>query len=45
LKTKAYTRKLRKLQAELCHLQTWVKQEGHRVIIVFEGRDTASLPG
>jgi polyphosphate kinase 2 len=45
LKTKAYTRKLRKLQAELCHLQKWVKQEGHRVIIVFEGRDTAGKGG
>jgi polyphosphate kinase len=45
LKNKEYTRKLRKLQAELCNLQEWVKREGHRVIIVFEGRDTAGKGG
>ena len=45
LKTKEYTRELRKLQAELCRLQEWVKQEGRRVIIVFEGRDTAGKGG
>src|SRR3954471_15436308 len=45
LKTKAYTRELRKLQAELCRLQEWVKQEGRRIIIVFEGRDTAGKGG
>src|SRR5262245_19046622 len=45
LKNKEYTKKLRKLQAELCRLQEWVKQEGHRVIIVFEGRDTAGKGG
>ena len=45
LKTKAYTKELRKLQAELCRLQAWVKQEGQRVIIIFEGRDTAGKGG
>jgi polyphosphate kinase 2 len=45
LKKKAYTRELRKLQAELCHLQAWVKKTGHRVVIVFEGRDTAGKGG
>jgi polyphosphate kinase 2 len=45
LKTKAYTKELRKLQAELCRLQQWVKQEGQRVIIIFEGRDTAGKGG
>jgi len=45
LKTKEYTRELRKLQAELCRLQEWVKQEGRRIIIVFEGRDTAGKGG
>jgi polyphosphate kinase 2 len=45
LKTKEYTKALRKLQAELCQLQEWVKQEGHRAIIVFEGRDTAGKGG
>ena len=45
LKNKAYLKELRKLQAELCRLQEWVKQEGQRVIIIFEGRDTAGKGG
>lgn len=45
LKTKDYTRKLRKLQGELCQLQEWVKHKGLRVIIVFEGRDGAGKGG
>jgi polyphosphate kinase 2 len=45
MKRKAYEKELRKLQVELCHLQDWVKQEGLRVIIVFEGRDAAGKGG
>jgi polyphosphate kinase len=45
MKRKAYERELRKLQVELCHLQTWVKTRGLRVIIVFEGRDAAGKGG
>jgi polyphosphate kinase 2 len=45
LTTKEYTKELRKLQAELCKLQEWVKHEGLRVIIVFEGRDAAGKGG
>ncbi len=45
MKYKEYAKKLRKLQAELCRLQEWVKHKGHRVIIVFEGRDTAGKGG
>jgi polyphosphate kinase 2 len=45
MKRKAYEKKLRKLQAELCKLQEWVKHKGHRVIILFEGRDTAGKGG
>ncbi|HEV2840387.1 MAG TPA: polyphosphate kinase 2 [Chthoniobacterales bacterium] len=45
MKTKKYEKELRKLQARLCHLQEWVKQEGLRVIIVFEGRDAAGKGG
>jgi len=45
MKRKAYEKRLRKLQAELCMLQEWVKHKGHRVIIVFEGRDTAGKGG
>ncbi len=45
LSGKKYEKTLRKLQAELCHLQEWVKHKGLRVIIVFEGRDAAGKGG
>src|SRR5271166_3894628 len=45
LKRKEYESKLRELQVELCHLQTWAKSTGARIIIVFEGRDAAGKGG
>jgi polyphosphate kinase len=45
LTRKAYEAELRRLQAELCHLQAWVKAKGLRVIMVFEGRDGAGKGG
>jgi polyphosphate kinase 2 len=45
MKRKEYEKELRRLQAELCQLQEWVKHKGHRVIILFEGRDTAGKGG
>jgi polyphosphate kinase 2 len=45
LKSKVYDAELRKLQAELCLLQDWVKHKGLRVIIIFEGRDAAGKGG
>jgi len=45
LSNKQYTKELRKLQERLCQLQEYVKQEGTRVIIVFEGRDAAGKGG
>jgi len=45
LKRKKYEKELRKLQAQLCHLQEWVKLKGLRVIILFEGRDGAGKGG
>jgi polyphosphate kinase 2 len=45
LKRKKYEKTLRKLQAELCKLQAWVKHKGLRVIVVFEGRDAAGKGG
>lgn len=45
MKRKLYEKELRKLQVELCHVQEWVKTKGARVIIVFEGRDTAGKGG
>ena len=40
-----YEKELRKLQVELCHLQTWVKEKGLRVIVIMEGRDGAGKGG
>jgi polyphosphate kinase len=45
MKAKKYEKELRKLQAELCRLQDWVKHKGLRVIIIFEGRDGAGKGG
>ena len=45
LKGKEYDKELRKLQAELCVLQDWVKAKGLRVIVIFEGRDAAGKGG
>ena len=42
---KAYEKNLRRLQAELCELQAWVKYKGLRAIVVFEGRDAAGKGG
>jgi polyphosphate kinase len=42
---KAYERELHKLQVQLCHLQEWVRKNGARVIILFEGRDAAGKGG
>ncbi|HXX74133.1 MAG TPA: polyphosphate kinase 2 [Nitrospiraceae bacterium] len=45
LKRKEYEKELRRLQAELCHLQAWVKEKGLRIMVVFEGRDGAGKGG
>jgi polyphosphate kinase 2 len=42
---KQYEKQLRKLQIELCQLQSWAKHIGQRVILVFEGRDGAGKGG
>jgi polyphosphate kinase len=45
LTRKSYEEELRRLQAELCTLQAWVKAKGLRAIVVFEGRDGAGKGG
>lgn len=42
---KEFEKELAKLQVELTRLQTWVKAKGARVIVIFEGRDTAGKGG
>ncbi len=39
--TRVYERELFRLQAELVKVQEWVRVEGHRLAVVFEGRDAA----
>jgi polyphosphate kinase 2 len=45
LKRKAYDKALKKLHVELVRLQEWVKHNGLKVCIVFEGRDGAGKGG
>jgi polyphosphate kinase 2 len=41
LPRKDYERELFRLQAELVKLQEWVRVEGARLVVIFEGRDAA----
>jgi len=45
MKTKPYEAEMKRLQGELVALQEWVKASGAKVVIVFEGRDTAGKGG
>ena len=45
LKRKEYEDELRKLHVELVKLQEWVRHEGQKVCILFEGRDGAGKGG
>ncbi len=40
-----YEKRLEELQVELLQMQKWVKNEGKKVMIVFEGRDAAGKGG
>ena len=42
---KEFEKELEKLQVELVRLQTWTVVKGARIIVVFEGRDTAGKGG
>ncbi len=41
----AYERELEKLQTELVELQEWIKHNSLKVVVIFEGRDTAGKGG
>ena len=45
LEKKFYERELERLQLELVKLQEWVKAEGLKVVVIFEGRDAAGKGG
>jgi len=40
-----YDKELERLQTELVRMQEWVVHEGLRVVVIFEGRDTAGKGG
>ena len=45
MKRKVYEQELARLEVELVKLQEWIKAEGLRVVVVFEGRDSAGKGG
>ncbi len=45
LDNKFYEKELLRLQMELVKLQEWVKSDGLRVVVIFEGRDAAGKGG
>jgi len=45
IKEKVFIQKLDELQVELVKLQEWVKKKGVRIVVLFEGRDTAGKSG
>ena len=40
-----YENELERLQSELLYMQEWIQHEGRRVVVLFEGRDTAGKGG
>lgn len=44
-KGKSYRRTMEALQIELAGLNQWLKRSGHRMVVIFEGRDTAGKDG
>lgn len=45
LPKKFYEKELKRLQVELVKLQEWIKHEGLKVVVLFEGRDAAGKGG
>jgi polyphosphate kinase 2 len=45
LKREVFEKELERLQRELVLMQEWVKAEGEKVVVIFEGRDAAGKGG
>jgi polyphosphate kinase 2 len=45
LSPKDYEKELERLQTELVYMQEWIVANGRRLVVVFEGRDTAGKDG
>ena len=41
MKRKVYEKELSRLEVELAKLQGWIQDQGLRVVVIFEGRDSA----
>jgi polyphosphate kinase 2 len=45
LSAKEYDKELEHLQVELLYMQEWIQRQGARMLVIFEGRDTAGKGG
>jgi polyphosphate kinase 2 len=45
IKSKIYEAELARLQIELAKLQSWIRTQGLKVVVIFEGRDAAGKGG
>ncbi len=45
LSSKQYEKELLRLQTELVYMQEWIVAQGRRLVVLFEGRDTAGKDG
>jgi polyphosphate kinase len=45
LSRRGYEKELLRLQTELVYMQEWIVSEGRRLVVLFEGRDTAGKDG
>ncbi|MGY1781395.1 polyphosphate kinase 2 [Geodermatophilus sp. SYSU D01036] len=45
MERREYEIEKRRLQIELLHMQSWVKETGQKLVVVFEGRDAAGKGG
>jgi polyphosphate kinase 2 len=45
MKKKQYNERLGDLEVELAKLQAWIKDQGLRIVVIFEGRDAAGKGG
>ena len=45
ISNKAYLQELARLQVELTKMQEWIRAKGHKLVVLFEGRDAAGKGG
>ncbi len=45
IKKTVYEKEMDRLRVELVKLQEWIKHEGLKVVVIFEGRDAAGKGG